>query len=93
MITLSKFPNLVISLYLSGSIVSREILIRLTPAALSAGAYLSNCAPLVVKFSSSSPGNAPNFSISDITSLRTIGSPPVNRIFLTPNSIKALATK
>ena len=91
LITLSKFPNLVISLYLFGFIVSREILIRLTPNFFNSFAYFANNVPFevnVISFKLVLFFLKFSFFINSIISFLTKGSPPVILILLTPSSIK-----
>ena len=52
-ITLSSSPQRVMARNLSGSSVSSETLMRLTPCAASSAAYFGSCEPLVVSVSSS----------------------------------------
>ena len=89
--TFSIFPNLVILLYFSGLIVSRETLILLIPFSFSSLAYFFNNVPFVVSvisFRFVFSFLVLSFSINFIISFLTKGSPPVNLIFSTPSSIK-----
>ena len=91
-ITWSRSPQRVSSRNLSLSSVSIDTLRRFTPTAASSLAYLASWLPLVVSVSSSSAPLSrwrPRPLISDITFLRTSGSPPVSRSFLTPRRTKA----
>ena len=74
--------------------MSIDTLTRRTPTAASSLAYLASWLPLVVSVSSSSAPLSrcrPSPRNSDITFLRTSGSPPVSRSFLTPRRTKARA--
>ena len=90
--TWSNAPQRVMARNFSASSVSSETLIRRTPAAAIASAYLASCEPLVVKVSSSSAPEA-RCRASELTSVmmprRTSGSPPVRRSFRTPRATKA----
>ena len=94
--TLSRSPQRVMARNFSLSSVSIDTLMRFTPHSASSAACLASWLPLVVKVSSSS---APlsrwrdRERTSDMTFLRTSGSPPVRRSFLTPRPTKALHSR
>ena len=93
--TTSSFPHLVIRSNFSGSNVSIDTLIRLTPASNNRSENLCNWLPFVVMvISSSFPffTCVPRCFIKCIIFLLTSGSPPVRRIFFVPSSIKLSQT-
>ena len=91
--TLFKSPTRVIFLNFSAFKLSRLMLIRLTPATLSAWACCSSCEPLVVVTSSLRPESLPISSNNQSAFIRTRGSPPVMRTLETPSATKALTTR
>ncbi len=95
-ITWSRSPQRVSWRNLSGSSVSIDTFTRRTPISASSWAYLASWLPLVVSVSSSSAPLSrcrPRPRNSDITFLRTSGSPPVMRSFLTPRRTKAVHSR
>ena len=89
--TFSKLPNLVISLYLSFMIVSKETLILSTPFIFNSFENFFNKLPFVVSvisFKLDTDFFLFKFFIRCIISFLTKGSPPVSLIFSTPKSIK-----
>ena len=90
-ITWGRRPQRVMSANFCSSSVSRDTLIRFTPAAAKSAAYFSSWLPLVVTVNSS---NAPLSRCrvmarkKVIISRRTRGSPPVIRSFRTPSPTK-----
>ena len=91
-ITLSSLPQRVMDWNLAGSRVSRETLMRRTPASLRSPACLASWVALVVSVnSSSSPErvSSPSRRTSQMMLRRTNGSPPVRRSLRTPRRTKA----
>src|SRR3990172_4516999 len=72
---------------------SRLTVMRLSPAALRARALRLRSEPLVVTVRSSSPSIVASMAMSCSTSVRTSGSPPVMRSFLTPWATKMRARR
>ena len=85
--TWEKSPQRVMALKRSAFSVSSEMLMRRTPRSLSSSAYFGSWLPLVVSVNSSSASDRKwreRAWKSQMMFLRTSGSPPVMRIFLTP---------
>ena len=90
--TLFKSPQRVTCLNFSGSKVSKETLIRLTPQSTSSWANLDSWLPFVVKVKSSSAPESKWRLMACIKLMilrRTRGSPPVKRSCLTPFRMNA----
>ena len=95
-ITRERSPHRVIARNLSGSSVSTDTLMRLTPQSASSSAKRASCDPLVVRVSSSS---APlsrwreSWRTRCMMFLRTSGSPPVSLSLRTPFSTKTVHSR
>ena len=91
--TSSRFPRFVKSRKRSALSVSILTLILLRPAAARLPACSASSAPFVVSDRSPKPSIFARRATSLCRSFRTRGSPPVRRIFSTPNSRKSRANR
>ncbi len=93
--TFSRQSRRVIRWNFSRTSESSDTLMRVKPASASSPAISFNRNPLVVRLtlSSPSPSSGRNIRISFGRSARTVGSPPVSRMFLIPICTKSPASR